>query len=128
MKRFISLIVALALIMSSVPAAFAAGEPGGAESEAAPAAVGDDSRFAEVTTVGENVTELPYSYSDRWFTTSSYELNEELAALSSYAAMRSMSSSRSQYTVRATDRSSPATLQSVKTASIRASRQHATRS
>lgn len=80
MKKIISLIVAIALVMGSFPCAFAADAVGKTLTTA------NDSRFAEIVEL-KTEGDVPYNYSDRWFTRSSFDESRQIAALSSVAAM-----------------------------------------
>lgn len=84
-NRILTGVLSVAMLLAYIPAlpAYAADRNAVPES-----VVTDDARFAGAVYGNEDKS---YRYSDRWFTGSSYVLNRQLAALSSYAVCKKYS-------------------------------------
>ena len=86
MKKFISIVLVAAMLVSMVPSAFAESTAAGEGDETA-VELSEDSRFAGVIEGKKADNGEPlYVYSDRFFTESSFKVNRQLAALSSFVA------------------------------------------
>ena len=80
MKKFISIVLVAAMLVSMVPSAFAESAAAEEGSETA-VELSEDSRFAGVIEGKEAENGEPlYVYSDRFFTESSFKLNRQLRA------------------------------------------------